>query len=285
MLADDDHNDIRIEAALIKLYASEMAWQVADALVQIRGGRGYETSASLIARGERPIAAEQLLRDLRINRIFEGSTEIMHLLIAREAVDQHLAVAGDIIEPEASFGRKAKAAVRAGGFYAWWLPTLAVGAGQFPGGYSAYGPLGKHVRFVERSSRKLARSTFYAMARWQGKLERKQRFLARVVDIGAELFAMSAACVRAKSERAEHPEGVELADLFCRQARRRVQEQFRALWRNTDARDVALARRVSDGAYTAFEEGVVTPAAEGDWVASWQPGASTETDVRRRIPR
>jgi len=285
MLADDDHNDIRIEAALIKLYASEMAWQVADALVQIRGGRGYETSASLIARGERPIAAEQLLRDLRINRIFEGSTEIMHLLIAREAVDQHLAVAGDIIEPEASFGRKAKAAVRAGGFYAWWLPTLAVGAGQFPGGYSAYGPLGKHVRFVERSSRKLARSTFYAMARWQGKLERKQRFLARVVDIGAELFAMSAACVRAKSERAEHPEGVELADLFCRQARRRVQEQFRALWRNTDARDVALARKVSDGAYTAFEEGVVTPAADGDWVASWQPGASTETDVRRRIPR
>jgi alkylation response protein AidB-like acyl-CoA dehydrogenase len=285
MLADDDRNDIRIEAALIKLYASEMAWQVADALVQIRGGRGYETSASLIARGERPIAAEQLLRDLRINRIFEGSTEIMHLLIAREAVDQHLAVAGDIIEPEAPFGRKVKAAVRAGGFYAWWLPTLAVGAGQFPGGYAAYGPLGKHIRYVERASRKLARSTFYAMARWQGKLERKQSFLARVVDIGAELFAMSAACVRARAERAEHPEGLELADLFCRQARRRVDATFRALWRNTDARDAALARKVSEGSYTAYEEGVVTPAAQGDWVASWEPGASTETDVRRRIPR
>src|SRR5689334_19312399 len=223
MLADDDRNDIRIEAALIKLYASEMAWQIADALIQIRGGRGYETAASLAARGERAVAVEQLLRDLRINRIFEGSTEIMHLLIAREAVDQHLAVAGDIIEPEAPFGRKVRAAGRAGLFYGRWLPTLAVGTGQVPGGYGSYGPLAKHIRYVERASRKLARSTFYAMARWQGKLERKQSFLARVVDIGAELFAMSAACVRARSERHEHPEGVELADLFCRQGRRRVQ--------------------------------------------------------------
>jgi alkylation response protein AidB-like acyl-CoA dehydrogenase len=285
MLADDDHNDIRIEAALIKLYASEMAWQIADTLVQIRGGRGYETAASLAARGERAVAVEQLLRDLRINRIFEGSTEIMHLLIAREAVDQHLAVAGDIIEPEAPFGRKVKAAGRAGLFYGRWLPTLAVGAGQLPGGYSGYGPLAGHVRYIERASRKLARSTFYGMARWQGKLERRQSFLARVVDIGAELFAMSAACVRARSERQEHPEGVELADLFCRQARRRVDATFRALWRNTDARDVALARKVSSGAYAAYEEGVVTPRAEGDWVAHWQPGATTEADVRRRVPR
>ena len=53
MLADDDRNDIRIEAALVKLYASEMAWKIADELVQIRGGRGYETADSLAARGER----------------------------------------------------------------------------------------------------------------------------------------------------------------------------------------------------------------------------------------
>jgi hypothetical protein len=115
-----------------------MAWQIADQLMQIRGGRGYETAESQAARGERAIPIEQILRDLRINRIFDGSTEIMHLLIAREAVDQHLSVAGDIIDPEADLGRKAKAGLRAGGFYGRWLPTLAVGGGQVPGGYAAY---------------------------------------------------------------------------------------------------------------------------------------------------
>jgi len=281
-LADDNRNDIRIEAALVKLYASELAWKVADELVQIRGGRGYETADSLAARGERPIPAEQILRDLRINRIFEGSTEIMHLAIAREAVDAHLSVAGDIIDPEAGLGRKARAAGRAGGFYAKWLPTLVAGKGQLPGGYGEFGPLAVHLRYVERASRRLARETFYAMARWQGKLEHKQGFLGRVVDIGAELFAMSAACVKARAERAERPEGVELADLFCRQAALRAEALFRELWDNADAVEVAAAKRVLQGRYLSLEEGVVPAPAEGPSTASWSPGPSTEADVRRR---
>lgn len=284
LLADDDRNDIRIEAALVKLYASEMAWRVVDELLQIRGGRGYETAESLRARGERPAEVEQLLRDLRINRIFEGSTEIMHLLIAREAVDAHLSVAGDIIDPDAGLGRRARAGARAGAFYAKWLPTLAVGRGQAPRAYAEFGPLAGHVRQVERFSRKLARSTFYAMSRWQGKMERKQVFLGRVVDIGAELFAMSAVCVRAVAERAAHPENVELADLFCRQARARVEALFVALWDNTDSVDAMAAKRILAGRYAALEDGIITPAADLPWVAGWAPGPSTETDVRRRIP-
>ncbi|MEU8288827.1 acyl-CoA dehydrogenase family protein [Micromonospora sp. NPDC048905] len=284
LLADDDRNDIRIEAALVKLYASEMAWKIADELVQIRGGRGYETADSLAARGERPANVEQVLRDLRINRIFEGSTEIMHLLIAREAVDAHLSVAGDIIDPDAGLGRKARAGARAGAFYAKWLPTLAVGRGQSPSAYAEFGPLAPHLRQVERSSRKLARSTFYAMSRWQGKMERKQAFLGRVVDIGAELFAMSAVCVRAQSERASRPENIELADLFCRQARVRVDALFSALWDNTDSVDTAAAKRILAGRYAGLEEGVLTPSDDLPWVAGWSPGPSTAEDVRRRIP-
>jgi hypothetical protein len=261
-----------------------MAWRIGDEVIQIRGGRGYETAASLAARGERPIPVEQILRDLRIDRIFEGSTEIMHLLIAREAVDQHLAVAGDIIDPEADFGRKAKAGTRAAAFYARWLPTLSVGRGQVPGGYGSFGLLAPHMRFVERASRKLARSTFYGMARWQGRLERKQGFLSRIVDIGAELFAMSATCVRARTESAEHPENVELADLFCRQARGRIKVLFNGLWDNTDARDVKAAKSVLSGRYTSIEAGVMA-LPPGEWVAHWHAGPSTEKDVRRRIPR
>ncbi|MEV0733087.1 acyl-CoA dehydrogenase family protein [Polymorphospora sp. NPDC050346] len=284
MLADDDRNDIRIEAALVKLYASELAWQVADELVQIRGGRGYETADSLAARGERPAAVEQILRDLRINRIFEGSTEIMHLLIAREAVDAHLSVAGDIIDPDADLTRKARAGARAGAFYARWLPTLAVGRGQTPTGYAEYGPLAGHLRYAERTSRKLARSTFYAMSRWQGRMERKQAFLARIVDIGAELFAMAATCVRARAERETRPEGMELADLFCRQARLRAERLFAELWDNTDSIDVKAAKRILGGRYTFLEDGVVTPATDVDQVAAWEPGPATVRDVRRRIP-
>jgi alkylation response protein AidB-like acyl-CoA dehydrogenase len=282
-LADDDRNDIRIEAALVKLYASELAWKVADELVQIRGGRGYETADSLAARGERPIPAEQILRDLRINRIFEGSTEIMHLAIAREAVDAHLSVAGDIIDPDAGLGAKAKAAGKAGGFYARWLPTLVAGKGQLPSGFSAFGPLAQHLRYVERSSRRLARETFYGMARWQGKLEHKQGFLGRIVDIGAELFAMSAACVKARSEQDGRPEGIELADLFCRQATLRAEALFRDLWDNADAIESAAAKRVIAGRYLSLEEGIIPPADSGPWLASWEPGESAAEDVRRRF--
>ena len=191
-MADEGRNDIRIEAALAKLWSSEMACVIADDLLQIRGGRGYETAESLAARGERAVPVEQVVRDLRINRIFEGSSEIMRLLIAREAVDAHLSAAGDLANPKADVRQKAKAAVGASGFYAKWLPQLVFGEGQRPTAYREFGNLATHLRFVERSARKLARNTFYGMARWQAAMEQKQGFLGRVVDIGAELFAMAA---------------------------------------------------------------------------------------------
>ncbi|MGW0467955.1 acyl-CoA dehydrogenase family protein [Streptomyces sp. NPDC003027] len=285
-MADEDRNDIRIEAALAKLYGSEMGCLIADELVQIRGGRGYETADSLAARGERAVPAEQLLRDLRINRIFEGSTEIMHLLIAREAVDAHLAVAGDIIDPEKSLSDKARAGARAGGFYARWLPKLVAGQGQVPGAYREFGDLATHLRYVERTSRKLARSTFYAMSRWQGRMELKQAFLGRIVDIGAELFAMSAACVRAESLRSTDDHGREayqLADVFCRQARLRVEELFGRLWSNTDEVDRRVVESVLAGAYEWLEAGVVDASDDGPWIADTPPGPSTKENVHRRI--
>ncbi|TJZ41287.1 acyl-CoA dehydrogenase [Streptomyces piniterrae] len=285
-MADENRNDIRIEAALAKLFGSEMGCLIADELVQIRGGRGFETAASLAARGERAVPAEQLLRDLRINRIFEGSTEIMHLLIAREAVDAHLSVAGDLIDPDKSLADKGRAAAKAGGFYARWLPKLVTGPGQLPRTYQEFGDLAGHLRYVERSARKLARSTFYAMSRWQGRMETKQGFLGRIVDIGAELFAMSAACVRAEHLRitGEHGrEAHQLADAFCRQSRIRVEELFARLWTNTDSVDRKVVSGVLDGSYTWLEEGVVDPSGDGPWIADATPGPSAKDNVHRPI--
>ena len=287
-MADAGSHDIRIEAALAKLWASEVGYQIADELIQVRGGRGYESAESLRARGERAVPAEQLARDLRINRIFEGSTEIMRLFIAREAVDAHLAAAGDLASRDADLAAKARAAVGASGFYARWLPTLATGPGLDPRAYRDFGPLARHLRYVERSSRKLARQTFYGMGRWQAKLELRQGFLGRIVDIGAELFAMAATCSRAAMLREEHPDRADsamtLAEAFCEQSRLRVEVLFDRLWHNTDDTDRRLARAVLEGDHAWLEDGVIDQSeGTGPWIAHWSPGPSDQPHLARRV--
>jgi len=286
-MADAGQKDVRIEAALAKLWSTEISCRIADELVQIRGGRGFETADSLEARGERAVPAEQLLRDLRINRIFEGSSEIMRLLIAREAVDAHLTAAGDLASAEASLQDKARAAVGASGFYAKWLPKLVAGPGMDPRSYSEFGRLARHLRFVERSSRRLARQTFYGMGRWQAGLEHKQAFLGRIVDIGAELFAMAACCSRAEMLLRTTPgrgaTAFELADAYCEQARVRVDEYFDQLWRNTDDGDRGLSRKVLAGDYVWLEAGVLDQSeGTGPWISDTTPRVSEKENLHRK---
>ena len=286
-LADEKRRDFRIEAAIAKLYGSERAWEAVDTMVQVRGGRGYETAASLAARGEKPVPAEQMLRDMRINRIFEGSSEIMHLMIAREAVDQHLQIAGDILLGDGGVAEKAKLGAKAGAFYAKWFPSLTVGAGQKPNSFDEFGPLAKHLRYAERSSRKLARSTFYAMGRYQAKLEQKGELLGRIVDIGAELYAIACACVYASTLAEQDPgnrEAIyELADLFCAQAHRRADALFHALWANDDATQYDAAQSVLSGRYEFFEHDVLDPAGSGPMIPEHEdPAAEAPEAVSAR---
>jgi hypothetical protein len=256
MLADKGGYDIRLEAAIAKLYNSERAWRIVDDTVQIRGGRGYETAASLKARGETPYPMERIMRDFRINLIFEGSSEIMHLFIAREAVDRHLKVAGPLLDPHTSAGAKLATLLRAAAFYAAWYPGRYFGWGRWPR-YAGFGRLATHLRFAERMSRKLARATFHAMLRFGPRLEKRQSVLFRLVDVGAELFAMAAACSRAEMLRKKgQPEAVELADLFCRYARRRVRAIFGTVFSNEDARTYAVAREVLEGKHRWLEQGM-----------------------------
>jgi hypothetical protein len=259
LLAERDF-DIRLEAAIAKLYNSEAGWRIIDDTVQIRGGRGYETADSLRARGEKPVPVERIMRDFRINLIFEGSSEIMHLFIAREAVDRHLQLAGDLVMPGTSLGKKLAALVRSALFYAWWYPTRWIGW-SLPPRYGEFGPLAAHVRFIERNSRRLARGVFHQMLRFGPKLERRQAVLFRLVDVAGELFAMAAVCTRAQWMRKRDGEtgarAVRVADLFCRHARRRVRDKFRGLGSNDDTSTYRAAQDVLKGEHLWLEEGIV----------------------------
>lgn len=256
-----DHGgfDIRLEAAAAKLWNTETTWQILHDTLQIRGGRGYETADSLRARGEKPIAIERAVRDFRVNLILEGSTEIMHLFLAREAVDPHFRLAGVLLDPDAPVTAKVKGLARAAAFYSWWYPTRWLAGLPRLGAYGEFGKLAGHLRFVDRGARRLARGVFHCMMVHQARLEKRQLLLARLVDVGCELLAMAASCTRAQHLRGRGENGaqaVALADLFCRGARRRVERHFAALWRNDDVRAYRLAQRVLAGDYTWLEKGI-----------------------------
>ncbi len=258
-MADRGGYDIRLEAAAAKEWNTVRAWEMIDQTLQIRGGRGYETESSLQGRGEVPIAVERALRDCRINLIFEGSSEVMHLFMAREAVDKHLQVAGAMIDPKNGFKEKLAAMPGILGFYAKWYPPLWLRGLGTPSRYGDFGALAPHLRFVERAARKLARESFHGMAIYQAKMERKQGFLFRAVDVVMELFAMTAAISRgrqlADDRSPEAATAAELADLFCRNSRRKVRQLFRDLWSNEDAGKNSIAARVMDARYAWLEEG------------------------------
>jgi hypothetical protein len=256
LLADKGNYDIRLEAAIAKLYNSERAWDIIDDTIQVRGGRGYEMAHSLKARGEHPWPVERMMRDFRINLIFEGSSEIMHLFIAREAVDRHFKVAGPLLDPHVPMGQKIGALFKTVAHYAVWYPSRYFAVPGFLK-YGEFGRLAKHLRYVDRMSRKLARTTFHAMVRFGPKLEQRQMVLFRLVDAGSELFAMAAACSRAvmlakKGQR----EAIELADLFCINARRRVRFAFRRVMENDDVENYRVAKDVLAGKHEWMEKGV-----------------------------
>ncbi len=259
-LADRKDVDIRLEAAAAKEWNTARNWRAMDEALQIRGGRGYETEQSLAARGEPPLGVERMLRDARINLIFEGASEIMHLFMAREAVDKHLEVAGALIEPRATLARKLRALPRIALFYAWWYPTRWIGWARWPR-YNEHGTLSRHLRYADRTARRLSRAVFHGMVLYRARLERKQAFLFRAVDIAMELFALTAAVARAaRMGELGHGDARSarvLADVFARDTRRRIDHLFRDLWHNDDSARYALGRAVLDGEYQWLERGTM----------------------------
>ncbi len=229
--------------------------------MQIRGGRGYEKESSLKARGERPMPVERIMRDQRVSRIFEGASEIMHLMMAREAVDKHLEVAGAFIDTKSTLGQKLSALPGMMAFYALWYPkTWFSLKGRL--GYGDMGALAPHFRFIRRTSKKLARQAFHGMLVHQAGLEHKQAFLFRWVDIAMELYVMTAACLRAQAMQqrgdSNAGEAQELAHNLCLTSRKKVDTLFRQLWNHADQALDDSAKAVMKGGYSWLLDDIIT---------------------------
>ena len=255
-MADNKHFDIRLEAAIAKLFNTVSHYELLQQTLQIRGGRGFETADSLRERGEEGIAIERMLRDSRVNLIFEGSSEIMHLFIAREALDFHLQHIGALFKPGVSLGGKIMAFLKMMKTYALWYPKLwipVLSAKKF--GMDTR--LNRHMRKVEQLSKKMSRSLFHKMAMYQKKMAEKQLLINRFVDIGTELFIMSAACSYAGSLQASDPNAanaVELADYYCKEATIRIEKLFSDIRWNNDSATLKLNTRFMHGAFEWLED-------------------------------
>ncbi len=237
----DKKADIRLEAAIAKLWGTEAGWHGADATMQIKGGRGYETADSLRARGERPDPIERLLRDCRINTIFEGSTEIMRLFIAREALDPHLRRGAAALDTRKRLSERLETALRAGLFYVGWYPKRCLPLNRgFPAELDS--ELRSCLKDTAALSRRLARTLFHAMARNGPKLERRQLLLGRLVDIGSELLAMSVSAARAHALGDDASR--QTARYICHRGKQRAEQLFTNASAAPDSEAYRLAKRL-----------------------------------------
>ena len=258
-LVDKKAGDLRIETAMCKMWCTEMTWKIADDAMQVRGGRGYETAQSLAGRGEEPIPVERFLRDCRINTIFEGSSEIMRLFIAREALDPHLKVGGAIFNTQLSMSTRMKSMFGSGSFYSRWYPRQYAPA-QAGDLSKLHGDLHPYVKYGASTSKKLARGLFHAMMRFGPKLDREQMLLGRFCGIATELFAMSATCSYAQhlmNDGRPADEILSLVHYFCRSAQMRIDQHFAGTTKNADRRGYDLVQDMLAGKHEELRTGIV----------------------------
>jgi len=258
-LVDKKAGDLRIETAMCKMWATEMTWKIADDAMQVRGGRGYETEQSLRDRGDEPTAVERFLRDCRINTIFEGSSEIMRLFIAREALDPHLKVGGAIFNTTLPMRTRIRSIFGSGSFYSRWYPRqyARAKAGDLSRLHEQLRP---HVQYGAKTSKKLARGLFHSMMRFGPKLDREQLLLSRYVGVATELFAMNATCSYAQhliNQGKPAEEILSVANYFCQSAKSRIDHHFAGTSKNADARGYALVQELLGDKHELLRSGIV----------------------------
>ncbi len=255
--ADKGEVDIRIEAAMAKMFCSESLWKIADKTMQLRGGRGYEKGRSLKARGEPGYPIERLMRDCRINMILEGSTEIMKLFLAREAIDPHLSRVMDLMKTKDNSDKFKKLGPLLG-YYGKWYPKQWFGW-ITRSSYDDIGELAPNFQYIDETAHRMARAIFHGMAKYQQGLEKKQLFLGRLMEIGTDLFAIAATCSYAATlykKNSTDRSPLDLADYFCALAMRRIENRFDELSDNDDEKCDKLAKQVLDNDFVWLESNI-----------------------------
>jgi hypothetical protein len=204
------------------------------------------------------------MRDARINRIFEGSSQVMHLIMAREALDTHFKLVMPILQPKPGQKvSKSEAILKAAGFYLTWLPGLYLPGtrGNLEAKHLSARNR-KHLAYAAKTSKLLARRLFATMAKYGPKLEKEQIVLGNFVDIGVDLFVMGSALSYADHLSALNPADQspqELVNLYCCEARRRIEANFRAVKRNYNRSYNKVAGLLMDGSLGWLAEGSMNP--------------------------
>jgi alkylation response protein AidB-like acyl-CoA dehydrogenase len=213
-LVDRGDNDFSLEAACAKVFASEMVWRAADDMVQLAGGRGYV----------KPYPYERILRDSRINRIFEGANEVLRLFIALNGIQ---APAAALKEVGSALRRPLRNLGLLGG-YARSRVKLRLGQTSTLD-IDLHDRLKKHKEYFEKHVAELGSASDRVVIRHREKIVDSQLMLERLADMAIDLFATAAVITRTQSLIDERGVGncdreIALCDLFCIDAGRRFRE-------------------------------------------------------------
>ncbi len=250
-MADQKEYDVRIESAITKIICSEETIAFLNDAQVIFGGAGYETAESKKFRGQPAFGLEQLVRDATMYRIGEGATDILRPFVAREGLNPHLEMIKDSLGQSLN---KAEMLRLARHYIPWylsqWVPN-PIGGHPTLNHYRVQRRLG----FVETSSRKLARTIFYAMLKQQENMRDDQGRQNRIDIVGEELFTIVATILYAK--RLDKNWSWELADACFRQAKPRIAAALQGLMCNDDEERAAIGRRALNGKYDPLNRGIL----------------------------
>ncbi len=239
-LVDRGFEETQVEAAISKVLSTEALWRTADEALQIAGGSGYM----------RELPYELMLRDSRINRIFEGTNEILRLFIALTALDDVGAALAEVAE-----SMKGALADPIKGFgvlsdYAKRRAALATGIGRERGKWTLlHASLGEDAARFEAAARRLALAADKTLRRHGKRIIGQQLATRRLADAMIDLFALAAMLTRVSARIEDHGESAvaverEILRAFARQAERRVETGLAQLDDNEDASVLAVANHV-----------------------------------------